>query len=424
MNKIKMTTMLIACTLLIGSCSYQKPQIAAHVIVVKTATVQSSSFNGEQSYSGTIEEMSGTPLSFSCAGTVKVLTISEGQNVRAGQLVGVVDATSSGSALTMAQATTAQARESVKQATDAYQRMKLLHDNGSLPAIKWVEVQTQVSQAQQMLRQSLAAERIAHKGLTDTRLVVPFSGYISKKNVEIGQNVMPGQPVANLVKIDQVKVCISVPEEEIARIRMGQTVQFTISSLGDAVFRGRITEKGVSADPVSRQYLVKALSQNPGHRLLPGMVFDVYTTVSQDQMHISVPANTVQIDIDNVPFVWTVVNGKAQKVKVVGKDDLQDAYKSMLESLSQAGTYNDYKVKVSFINSEKLNEQNIGDQLKNMDGIVICPGFGQRGIEGKIIAAHYTRTHDVPTFGICLGMQMMVIEFAPNVLGYDDANSR
>lgn len=317
MNKIKMTTMLIACTLLIGSCSEKKHQIADNVIVVKTATVQSSSFNGEQSYSGTIEEMSGTPLSFSCAGTIKVLTISEGQNVRAGQLVGVVDATSSGSALTMAQATTAQARESVKQATDAYQRMKLLHDNGSLPEIKWVEVQTQVSQAQQMLRQSLAAERIAHKGLTDTRLVVPFSGYISKKNVEIGQNVMPGQPVANLVKIDQVKVCISVPEEEIARIRMGQTVQFTISSLGDAVFRGRITEKGVSADPVSRQYLVKALSQNPGHRLLPGMVCDVYTTVSQDQMHISVPANTVQIDIDNVPFVWTVVNGKAQKVKVV-----------------------------------------------------------------------------------------------------------
>ena len=59
-----------------------------------------------------------------------------------------------------------------------------------------------------------------------------------------------------------------------------------------------------------------------------------------------------------------------------------------------------------------------------MAGIVICPGFGQRGIEGKIIAAEYTRTHDIPTFGICLGMQMMVIEFARNVLGYKDATSR
>lgn len=58
-----------------------------------------------------------------------------------------------------------------------------------------------------------------------------------------------------------------------------------------------------------------------------------------------------------------------------------------------------------------------------MDGIVICPGFGQRGIEGKITAAKYCRTHDIPTFGICLGMQMMVVEFARNVLGYEDANS-
>ena len=111
-------------------------------------------------------------------------------------------------------------------------------------------------------------------------------------------------------------------------------------------------------------------------------------------------------------------------IGLVGKYDLQDAYKSILESLSQAGTYNDYKVKATFINSEKLNEQNVAEKLAGMDGIVICPGFGQRGIEGKIVAAHYTRTHDIPTFGICLGMQMMVIEFGRNVLGYEDANSR
>ena len=111
-------------------------------------------------------------------------------------------------------------------------------------------------------------------------------------------------------------------------------------------------------------------------------------------------------------------------IGLVGKYDLQDAYKSILESLSQAGTYNDYKVKTTFINSEKVNEENVAEKLAGMDGIVICPGFGQRGIEGKIVAAHYTRTHDIPTFGICLGMQMMVIEFARNVLGYDDANSR
>ena len=112
------------------------------------------------------------------------------------------------------------------------------------------------------------------------------------------------------------------------------------------------------------------------------------------------------------------------RIGLVGKYDLQDAYKSIRESLNLAGIYNDVKVKIIFVNSENLTTDNVATQLEGLAGVVICPGFGQRGIEGKIIAAEYTRTHDIPTFGICLGMQMMVIEFARNVLGYKDANSR
>ena len=115
---------------------------------------------------------------------------------------------------------------------------------------------------------------------------------------------------------------------------------------------------------------------------------------------------------------------KEVHIGLVGKYDLQDAYKSIREGLLQAGTYNDRKTVITFINSENITEENVAEKLKGQDGIVVCPGFGQRGIEGKVIAAHYTRTHDIPTFGICLGMQMMVIEFARNVLGYADANSR
>lgn len=114
---------------------------------------------------------------------------------------------------------------------------------------------------------------------------------------------------------------------------------------------------------------------------------------------------------------------KTVHIGLVGKYNLQDAYKSILEALSQAGTYNDYKVKTHFINSEKLTDANIADAIKPMDAVVICPGFGQRGIEGKIIAVKYCRENDVPTLGICLGMQMMVIEYGRNVLGLQDANS-
>ena len=114
---------------------------------------------------------------------------------------------------------------------------------------------------------------------------------------------------------------------------------------------------------------------------------------------------------------------KEINIALVGKYDLQDAYKSILECLSQAATYNDRKVKTHFIQSENLTHSNIADNLSTMDGVVICPGFGQRGTEGKIITAEYCRTHDIPTLGICLGMQIMVIEFARNVLGLENANS-
>lgn len=114
---------------------------------------------------------------------------------------------------------------------------------------------------------------------------------------------------------------------------------------------------------------------------------------------------------------------KEVHIGLVGKYDLQDAYKSIRESLTLAGIYNDVKTKIHFVNSQEVTPENIAEKLNGMAGIIICPGFGQRGIEGKIIAAEYARTHDIPTFGICLGMQMMVIEFARNVLGYKDANS-
>ena len=111
-------------------------------------------------------------------------------------------------------------------------------------------------------------------------------------------------------------------------------------------------------------------------------------------------------------------------IGLVGKYvELQDAYKSINESLFQAATYADRRLKLVYIHSEKLNDANVDERLRDMDGVIIAPGFGQRGIEGKFTALKWCREHDVPTFGICLGMQCMVIEFARNVLGLEEANS-
>jgi CTP synthase len=115
---------------------------------------------------------------------------------------------------------------------------------------------------------------------------------------------------------------------------------------------------------------------------------------------------------------------KDVKIALVGKYvELQDAYKSIEESLQISSIYNDRKLDLHLIHSEKIDENNVAEQLKDMDGIVIAPGFGQRGINGKFVALKYARKHNIPTLGICLGMQCMVAEYARNVMGLEGANS-
>ena len=109
---------------------------------------------------------------------------------------------------------------------------------------------------------------------------------------------------------------------------------------------------------------------------------------------------------------------KTVRIALVGKYvELQDAYKSINEALFQCATDLDHKLKLEYVHSEKLTDENVAEMLAGMDGVIVAPGFGQRGIEGKFVALRYCRENDIPTFGICLGMQCMVIEFARNVVG-------
>jgi CTP synthase len=115
---------------------------------------------------------------------------------------------------------------------------------------------------------------------------------------------------------------------------------------------------------------------------------------------------------------------KTVKIALVGKYvSLRDAYLSVSEALNHAGYFHDAEVIIDWIDSSKLKSDNIEETLKNADGIVIPGGFGKRGIEGKILAIKYARENNVPLLGLCLGMQLSVIEFARNVLNLGNANS-
>ncbi|MDC0210102.1 CTP synthase, partial [Flavobacteriaceae bacterium] len=112
------------------------------------------------------------------------------------------------------------------------------------------------------------------------------------------------------------------------------------------------------------------------------------------------------------------------KIGLIGKYvELQDSYKSILESLIHAGSENETQVKVVSIHSEYIDEKQIKNEICKLDGVLVAPGFGSRGIEGKIEAIKCAREENIPFFGICLGMQMAVIEFSRNILGLKDANS-
>ena len=112
------------------------------------------------------------------------------------------------------------------------------------------------------------------------------------------------------------------------------------------------------------------------------------------------------------------------RIGLVGKYvELQDAYKSILESFIHAGAYNETKVNIDFIPAEHVNEANVQHLLGKLDGILVAPGFGERGFEGKLAAIKYVRENNIPFFGICLGMQACVVEFARNVLGWKEANT-
>jgi CTP synthase len=111
-------------------------------------------------------------------------------------------------------------------------------------------------------------------------------------------------------------------------------------------------------------------------------------------------------------------------IGLIGKYvELQDSYKSILEAFIHAGAANETKVNVISVHSEFLDEYDVAEKFAGLDGILVAPGFGERGIEGKIEAVRYARENNIPFFGICLGMQMAIIEYSRNVLGYADANS-
>ena len=159
-------------------------------------------------------------------------------------------------------------------------------------------------------------------------------------------------------------------------------------------------------------------------------IYDVPNLMLEQQLDKVVLKNLgLKSDVPNLDkwnqFLQRHKNPKSTiTIGLIGKYvELQDSYKSILEAFIHAGAENEVKVKVESIHSEYLNADSVEKQLSHLDAVLVAPGFGERGIEGKIAAIKYVRENNIPFLGICLGMQMAVIEYSRNVLGLADANS-
>lgn len=298
MRYIYLTAAFMLLALATG-CSKKKEAVADPVIPVKVMQVSTNGGVSGNHYVGTIEEVTGTQVSFEVPGNIRSLSVDEGDHVVRGQVLGTVDPA------TLREAYKAQHAQA-EQARDAYRRFRNLHKEGTVSDIKWVEIESKLSQA-------VAAEQMAKEQLGKTTMYAPFSGVIARKIADVGMNVLPGQTVFKLVTLNQVYVTFAVPESEVSSVQRGGTARFVVSALENQVFTAKITDIGVAADPLSHTYKVKAVLNNPGSRLMPGMVCDVQLEGRLNNINhwVVIPVSCVQLDADNRRFVWVVQGGKA-----------------------------------------------------------------------------------------------------------------
>ena len=297
---------LFAILIAMASCGQKQEPVKKEVVPIKVKAKTVTTMNGMSNlrYSGTVEASQTIPLTFQSSGIVEQVLVQEGDVVRKGQLLAVVNKSDNqniyNSSLAMYQ-----------QAKDAYDRMKQVYEKGSLSEVKWVEMETKLKQAESQMQ-------ISKDNLAKCNLYAPTNGIIGKRSIEPGQSSISSLTPIELVKIETVFVKISVPENEIGKIKKGFNATFTISALGNKRFEGIITNVGVVADQFSRTYEVKMTANNSNLEMKPGMVCDVILNTVAEKQLIVVPNSAVSKDNDGNSYVYLVSpDSKSVKKQII-----------------------------------------------------------------------------------------------------------
>lgn len=268
---------------------------------VKTEVVTSFSGSNKLEYSGLVEAKEMTPLSFKTAGNVVRILVEEGQSVKKGQLLATLNIAAAENAYQLVY-------QKQQQAQDAYDRMKPMKENGTLPEIKWVEIETGLMQTQ-------IASQMAKDRIDNHRLYAPKSGVIGKKNILPGMNVMAGISVLELLDINTVYVNIPVPENEVNLLSKGQEADIYIGAISKNI-EGEISKIGVSANILSHSYPVKIVVDNRGWAIKPGMVCAVSVSGKQTLEGFLISSKALQRSVQGDQYVYLLKGDEAQRKKV------------------------------------------------------------------------------------------------------------
>ena len=297
---------LFAILIVMAGCGQKQEPVRKEVVTVKIKAQAVATVKGKSNlhYSGTVEASQTIPLTFQNSGIVEQVLVQEGDVVRKGQLLAVVNKSDNqniyNSSLAMYQ-----------QAKDAYDRMKQVYEKGSLSEVKWVEMETRLKQAESQMQ-------ISKDNLAKCNLYAPTNGIIGNRNIEPGQSSISSFAPIELVKIEIVSVKISVPENEIGKIKKGLNATFTISALGNKSYEGVISHVGVVADQFSRTYEVKMTVNNSNLEMKPGMVCDVILNPATEKELVVVPNSAVSKDTEGNTFVYLVsTDNKRVKKQII-----------------------------------------------------------------------------------------------------------
>ena len=273
---------------------------------VLTVTPMSSQYYNV--YVGEINASGSAVISTNHSGILEAINVQQGTHVNRGDVLAEVISKN-------VQASYDISHASLRQAEDGYERVKKVHESGTVPDVKLVEIETQLEKAR-------AAAKSAEESLEECRIKAPFNGTVSEVFVEQGIQVNPGTAILKLVDLSTIEVSIPVPEAEIGRIKIGQKALIDVPALNITGIEAHVELKGVTAASPSHTYRCTLVPEKKQTNLYPGMVCKVRLSEVAESLRIRIPASAVEMD-SNGRFVWVVNDGVVGR-KYVTVDGYQE----------------------------------------------------------------------------------------------------